>query len=103
MKENKKSLIAVQGATEFIAGYIACLWCEEKIWFEKNDITLLIYDTCVPVENEMLFQKTIKEIASITNIQKIVFINQEDAREISKKHYARSVFSLKTLIGEGDF
>jgi hypothetical protein len=39
----KKSLIAVQGSTQFIA-YIAFRWCEGKIWSEESEVTLLVYE-----------------------------------------------------------
>jgi hypothetical protein len=103
MNENKKSLIAVQGAAQFIAGYIASQWCQERIWFEKNDITLLIYETFVPAENEILFQNTIKEIANIVKIEKIVFINQIDSNQLSKMHYKKSILKLKSIIEQQSF
>jgi len=99
----KKGLICVQGSVQFIAGYIAYRWCEEKIWFEKNDITLLIYDTCVSVDNEILFKNTIKKIADIVNIQKIIFINQLDSRKLSKNCYVKSISKLRLIIGEESF
>jgi len=104
MKVNeKKGLICVQGGVQFIAGYIAYRWCEEKIWFGKSKITLLIYDTCVPTEIEVLFQNTIKEIANIVNIHKIIFINEIDSNRISKNYYAKSISKFKCIIGEENF
>jgi len=103
MRENKKSLISVQGPAQFIAGYIACRWCEEKIWCKNNDITLLIYDTFVPTENEILFQSSIKEIANISKIENIIFINQVDSNQISRMHYKKSILKLKEILEEENF
>jgi hypothetical protein len=101
--EKKKSLIAVQGSTQFIAAYIAFRWCEEKIWFEESEVTLLVYETCVPVENEILFQNSIQEIAAIGNFKKIVFISQSEIQKISKQRYSKCITKLKTLINEEHF
>jgi hypothetical protein len=99
----KKCLISVQGPTEFLAGYIAYRWCEEKIWFEKSKVTLLIYDTCVPLENEIVFQNTIREIASTYRFHKIFFMSQLESNKISKNHYSKSISELKRLIDEENF
>jgi hypothetical protein len=103
LKKNKKSLIAVQGPTQFIAAYIAFRWCEEKIWFKESEVTLLVYDTCVPVENEILFQNSIQEIAAIGKFHKVIFISQLEIQNISKQLYSKCITDIKSLIGEEHF
>jgi hypothetical protein len=104
MKERKKKcLLAVQGPIQFIAAYIANGWCEEKIWLEKSDITLLIYDICVPHENEILFQDTIKEISSVENFHKTIFMSELESNEISKNRYANAKSKFKKLIEVENF
>lgn len=104
MKEpKKKCLITVQGPLQFLAGYIAFRWCEDKIWLQKTDVTLLIYDTCVPIGNEVLFQNTIKEIANIHKFHKIIFLNQLQSIEISKNKYSKALTKLRSLIENDNF
>ena len=98
-----KCLIAVQGSIPFIAAYIAFRWCEEKIWFNKSEVTLLIYDTCVPEENEISFQNSLEEIASIATFHKIIYISSSESNIISKRRHSESKEKLKEFIGEEHF
>jgi hypothetical protein len=99
----KKSLLAVQGPSHFIAGYIALSWCEKKVFKINSDITLLIYDTCVSKENEHFFQETVRSLARINNFKNIVFISRLEMREISKSFFKSSLNKLKKTLKEDCF
>lgn len=103
IKTKTKCLIAVQGSLQFIAAYIAYRWCEEKIWCNKSEVTLLIYDTCVPEENEIPFKNSLEEIASIAAFHEIIYVSSSESNMISKRHYSESKEKLKKLIGEESF
>lgn len=103
--EEKKSkcLIAVQGPTQFLAAYIAFLWCEKLKETKSDEVTLLIYDTSVPASNENLFQDTIREISTAFKFCRIIFVSQVEMRYISKHHYTKCLSLIKSKIGESYF
>jgi hypothetical protein len=103
IKTKTKCLISVQGSISFIAAYIAYRWCEEKIWCNNSDVTLLIYDTCVPEENEIPFKNSLEEIASIAVFHKIIYVSSSESNMISKRRYSEAKEKLRKIIGEESF
>ncbi|MFA6275880.1 MAG: hypothetical protein WC622_03975 [Pedobacter sp.] len=100
IEKKTKCLIAVQGPTQFLAAYIAFLWCEKLGKTKSNEVTLLIYDTSVPTGNEFLFQDTIRKMSSTFSFFKIIFINQLEMQNISHHNYGKCVDLLKSKIEE---
>lgn len=105
MSSDKKinSLLAIQGPTQFIAAYVAFCWCNENVYKEKSDATLLIYDTSVSPENEFFFQDSIRKLAGTTNFREIIFIDEHEMSKISKVHYRDAIVRFKENINEEHF
>jgi hypothetical protein len=102
LKKNN-SLIAVQGPAQLIAALIAYKWCECNIFYEKSNVTLIVYDTGVPLENEVLFQNSINTIAGVNTFKHIIFISQQEMSKISKVFYSDGINMFKKLMNEQDY
>ncbi|NQX55244.1 hypothetical protein HQN86_16600 [Pedobacter panaciterrae] len=100
---SKKSLIAIQGPTQFIAAYISLLWYEQSIIKERTETVLLIYDTYVPVDNELSFKDSILKLASIREWAQIVFIDGKAMSKLSFSSYSNCVSKLRSKFYYSDF
>lgn len=103
MKVSKKALVAVQGASGFIAGFIALAWYEQQVLKQTTKATLLIYDIASPEEVEASVFESIKKLAEIRKWENIVFLNGGAMRELSLKNYSKSKSELKKRVGSDHF
>ncbi len=97
------SLLAVQGATQFITAYISLLWYEKTVLKSTSELVLLIYDTCTPKENESALNKVINNLAATRNWKSVIFIGTEEMRLISNNKYVTCIAKLRAKLQALEF
>ena len=99
-----KTLLAVQGPMQFIAGYIAMSWYQKQSGQpDDEEAILLMYDFLMPPHLEKDFADTILQLSAFRRWGKIVYIDSIQMRTISNARYSRSMAGLKRLIGASTF
>jgi hypothetical protein len=100
----KKSLLAVQGPLQFVAGFLAMQWFEQiKNDPEECTSVLLLYDFLAPESIELELVEVINRLASVHEWHSVIFIGGKSMEVIMNGTYSNSIRKLRDTIGESVF
>jgi hypothetical protein len=99
----RKRLLAVQGPTQFLAGYIAMEWERESEGLEPMDTVVLSYDFLMTKSQENELADSIKHLMHDLDDLRIIYIDSGELKKILNRRYEHAVKKFKKILGEEYF
>ena len=96
----RKCIVGVQGPLQLIAGLIAMEWYGRVRYGSPNaDAILVLFDFGVSRGDELTMFDAIMHIASARNWSKVLFIDSQEMRGVTRHSIRRSIQEMRSRIG----